>query len=424
MRFKSLCIRPIDVFLVVSLGITSLFLIGNILTEGALFEKCVLSSTFLFSDYFYHIAGSSDTSVMYSYGDPYSFPPFAYFMYSLLWSLNPYTDNESILNWQNYRQADNAMVVFVVYSMLCMMLLIYCIRQYFRGGQEEKYGLFFPAALLLSYPFMCTSVQRGNVVVVVALLLALAWLWMDSESRLKQEMAMLFIAAAAGFKLYPAIVGAVYLKRKEWKKAMRLIVYGLAAVFVPFLFFGGYRGMLDLIRTLTGFASGISADKTNTVCGMAKWLGLKLQMTELQADAFGMSINWLFFTVSLLFFFLSKTKWQEALFLSGILVSFLPSNWEYTLVYYLPVLFLFLKEYDGDLKQNRMGTNVWLIFHAIGFGLVFSVDFLMLYYRYGLISGIFTVTYLMIGANMLSILWERMKPRRFLFAEAVRKGGE
>lgn len=143
MRFKSLCIRPIDVFLVVSLGITSLFLIGNILTEGALFEKCVLSSTFLFSDYFYHIAGSSDTSVMYSYGDPYSFPPFAYFMYSLLWSLNPYTDNESILNWQNYRQADNAMVVFVVYSMLCMMLLIYCIRQYFRGGGGRRKNMGF-----------------------------------------------------------------------------------------------------------------------------------------------------------------------------------------------------------------------------------------------------------------------------------------
>lgn len=412
MKLKKICGKPIDVFLVVSLGITLLFVICNIFTKGALFEKCVMSSSFLFSDYFYHIAGSSDTSVMYSYGDPYSFPPFAYFMYSLLWGLNPYTDSESILNWQNYRDADNALVVFVVYSMLCMMFLIYCIRQYFGSGGEEKYGILLPTALLVSYPFMCTSVQRGNVVVVVALLLALAWLWMDSESRLKQELAMLFIAAAAGFKLYPAIVGAVYIKRKEWKKALRLVIYGLAVIFIPFFFFGGYRGMNSLIHTLTDFATYVSADKTNTVCGMAKWLGLKLHMTEISADTFGMMIGYLFFIVSLLFFFLSKTKWQEALFLSGILVSFLPSNWEYTLVYYLPALLLFMKEYDRDLSRNRAGTNVWLIFHTVGFGLVFSVDFLMLYYRYGLISGIFTVTYIMIGANMIRILYDLVKMRR------------
>ncbi|MCM1156806.1 MAG: hypothetical protein NC392_15735 [Roseburia sp.] len=133
-RNINLRLKSIDIFLIVSLGITGLFIIANIFTHGALFEKCVMSSSFLFSDYFYHIAGSSDTSIMYSYGDPYSFPPFAYFMYSLLWSLNPYTDSESILNWQNYRGADNALVVLVVYSMLLMILLIYCIGQYFRGG--------------------------------------------------------------------------------------------------------------------------------------------------------------------------------------------------------------------------------------------------------------------------------------------------
>ncbi|MCM1156805.1 MAG: DUF2029 domain-containing protein [Roseburia sp.] len=259
---------------------------------------------------------------------------------------------------------------------------------------------------------MCTSIQRGNVVILVALLLTLSWLWMDSESRIKQELALLFIAFAAGFKLYPALIGVVYLKRKEWKKALRLIIYGLIVVFVPFLFFGGYKGMLGLVHTLTDFASSISADKTNTVCGMAKWLGLKLDMTESLADTFGALTGYLFFAASLLFFFLSRTKWQESLFLSGILVSFLPSNWEYTLVYYLPVLFLFMKEHDGDLKENCFWTNVWLIFHAVSFGLIFSVDFLMLYYRYGLISGIFTVTYILIGVNMLHVLWKWSGKRR------------
>ena len=80
-KLRNMQLKSIDIFLMVSLGITSLFIIFNIYTDGMLFEKCVLSSSFLFSDYFYHIAGSSDTSIMYSYGDPYSFPPFAYLLY-------------------------------------------------------------------------------------------------------------------------------------------------------------------------------------------------------------------------------------------------------------------------------------------------------------------------------------------------------
>lgn len=210
-------VKPIDVFLFISLSITVLFIILNIFTKGALFEKCVMSSSFLFSDYFYHIAGSSDTSIMYSYGDPYSFPPFAYFLYSLLWSLNPYKDSESIMNWQSYRDADNALVVFVIYNMVTMILLIYCINQYFES-HELKYSILLPLALLISYPLMCTSVQRGNVVLLVAILLALAWLWMDSESKIKKELALLLIAVAAGFKLYPAVVGGGIFKAKRMEK--------------------------------------------------------------------------------------------------------------------------------------------------------------------------------------------------------------
>ncbi len=268
-------IKPIDVFLFTSLSITVLFVICNIYANGDLFEKCVMKSDFLFSDYFYHIAGSSDTSVMYSYGDPYSFPPFAYFLYSFLWSLNPYKDGESILNWQNYRDADNALTVFVIYNMLFVILFLYAIGMYFKE-QNVKYRLLLPMGLLFSYPFLCTSVQRGNVVMLVAVFLMLAWAWMDSGKKVRQEAAMFFIAVAAGFKLYPALTGIVYLKRKEWKKAVRLILYGMLTVFVPFLFFGGLDGMKNLIHTLTGFATYIDANKTNTVCGMAKWLGEKI----------------------------------------------------------------------------------------------------------------------------------------------------
>lgn len=238
MKNKIRKIQILDIFLMVSLGISLSFLIGNALNKGEYFQKLVMDSSFLFSDFFYHIAGSSDTSIMYSYGDPYSFPPFCYLMYTVLWSLNPYKDSESILNWKNYRQYDNMLVVFVIYNIVCTILLLYCLRQYFKKT-GFKYDILFPVALVVSYPFMCTTIQRGNVCLLVAILFTLAWLWMDDESKLKQEAALLLFACCAGFKLYPAIFGLVFIKKKQWKKSIRLAIYGIITIFAPFLVIGG-----------------------------------------------------------------------------------------------------------------------------------------------------------------------------------------
>lgn len=400
-----------DIFLITSLFISFLFLIGNALNHGQYFQELVMDSTFLFSDFFYHIAGSSDTSVMYSYGDPYSFPPFCYLMYTVLWSLNPYKDSESILNWQNYRQYDNMLVVLVMYQIICIILLLYCLKSYFQKN-GFKYDVLLPLALVVSYPFMCTSIQRGNVCLLVAILFTLAWLWMDDTNKWKREISLILFACCAGFKLYPAIFGLIFIKKKDWKKVVRLLIYGITAVFAPFSVIGGADGFRGLYKTLTGFATYIDPNRTNTVCGMAKWLGLKLNMTEAAAESFGIGVNYLFFFGMLLMFFLAKKLWQEALFLTAILVHFIPSNYEYTSVYYLLVLLLFLKEYDHRLCDNGLTQNIWLIGHAIGFALLFSADFLMLYYRYGLISGMFTVMYLMIAVNIVQVSVTALRKRK------------
>lgn len=235
---------------------------------------------------------------------------------------------------------------------------------------------------------------------------------MDDTNKWKREIALILFACCAGFKLYPAIFGLIFIKKKEWKKVVRLLIYGIIAVFAPFLVIDGADGFRGLYKTLTGFATYIDPNRANTVCGMAKWLGLKLNMTETAAESFGIGVNYLFFFGMLLMFFLAKKLWQEALFLTAILVHFIPSNYEYTSVYYLLVLVLFLKEYDHRLCDNGLAKNIYLIGHAIGFALLFSADFLMLYYRYGLISGIFTVMYLMIAVNIVQVSVTALRKRK------------
>lgn len=410
-REKIKNIEALDIFLLFSIGISALFFIGNIINGGEYFKELVMDSTFLFSDFFYHIAGSSDTKIMYSYGDPYSFPPFCYLMYLALWSLNPYKDSESILLWKNYRDYDNMLVVFVMYNIICIIILLYCLKQYMKKS-GAKYDILFPAALVFSYPFMCTSIQRGNVCLLVTILFSLAWLWKDDKNCLKRELSLVLFACCAGFKLYPAIFGLVFLKDRQFKRVIRLVIYGVTAVFAPFLAIGGIEGAKNLFKTLTGFATFIDPNRANTVAGMGKWLGWKLNMTEAVAESFGIGINYIFFIGMILMFFMAKNRWQESLFLTAILVHFIPSNYEYTSVYYLLALLMFFKEYSEGFAEKTWREKIYISSHAIGFALLFSANFLMIYYRYGLISGMFTVMYLMIAVNIIDVFRNVLNEKR------------
>ncbi len=388
--------NPLNIFLALSILITVSGFIVNILSHGYVVEKLMMSDSFLFSDYFYHIAGSSDTEGMYSYGDPFSFPAFAYFLYSFLWSFIPYHSENGILDYKDYMQSGNALVIYVVYSMICMMLLVFTITEYFKK-YSLKYTLLMPAALLFSYPVMCTSLQRGNASLPVGIIIALAVLWMNDNSKVKQETALVLIAIAFGFKMYPSIFGMLYIKNKDLKKAFRLGLYCCLAFFVPFLFFGGIKGIGDLIHTWTSFVSTGDPQKTNTIWGLFKYASLKLHFSEDIADLIGKAGQYFFLAISILCFFMSRKRWQEVLLLTGVLVSFLPSNWQYTSVYYLGAILMFLSETE-HFSDNRSTLSY---INTIGFALLFSLDWLMVYFRYGVTTGLFGVTYIILLANMI-----------------------
>ena len=58
---------------------------------------------------------------------------------------------------------------------------------------------------------------------------------------------------AAGFKLYSALFGLLWIKERKYKDTLRLLLYGVLAFFAPFVFFGGINGIIDYIGTFTRY---------------------------------------------------------------------------------------------------------------------------------------------------------------------------
>ena len=363
----------LNLFLIVSGGITLAFLIANFITCGDTLNSATLSASYLFGDYFSHLGYSSLGPTMYSLTEDACLPPLAYCAYYILWRMAPSVMNADVLFWEDGLRGDNTQLIFIMFNLVMILLLQWVILHYF-NAHGGKYILALSTIILFSYPCMFTSIQRGNSALFVAILLCIIWLWIDETDKRKREAALILIAIAAGFKIYPALLGIVLVKRKDWKAVVRLLIYGAVFFFVPFIFFGGIEGLKNFFSTMFSIAGWSGVDHYGTVRGMSIYV--LREHTALSADAAekaGYVIETLFLVFTLSVFFLARKKWQEVILTSAILVSYIGSNAHYTIVYYLPALMMFLQENESTPVFSVKKLGISLI--TLSLAIIFSCPF-------------------------------------------------
>lgn len=250
-----------------------------------------------------------------------------------------------------------AFLAFLLLGVFCVALLI---ASLFRGGRWERRLLIF--LVLFSLPFLYTY-ERGNTILyAVALLLAFVYC-KDSPKWYLREAALLALAAAASLKVYPALFGLLLLRERRWRDMAKALAYGLALFFLPFLFFGGFGKITELLETLRmgsalaeGDLFGSKVDFTNllriagvllhlddaAVLRAAPWIGYGLLVLAVPAVA-GL-----------------KQDWKAQMLLACALIICPPFNFVYALVYATVPLIAFLNQ-----DQARRGDNFYAVVFAV-----------------------------------------------------------
>ena len=221
---------------------------GSLLTIMAMLihPYGVLWKTFIFNDgqdcfmdFMNHVKYCTDPSETYFISKHACFPPMAYLMYYFFSRLIPY---DSITLHNAAEIGPYAYLVYFLYTLLLFVLLIAITNSYLEK-YSSTFKILFQIQFTLSYPFVAGILERGNSSFVVLILLAAALRFRRSKNRRKKEIALFLIAIAAGLKIYPAVFGLLYLSEKRYREAFRLTIYGVLSFFLPFVFFGGTRGM-------------------------------------------------------------------------------------------------------------------------------------------------------------------------------------
>ncbi len=370
------------------------------------FEQSILSSDNLFSDYFSHIGYGMNPREVYRMSESAVFPPLAYLFYYLMGRLDPVLGVDP-LNWGQIKDSGDNLLIFLMYSIFIALILTECVRMYLKNSVSELKTLWIAMLMIGSYPYMCTSLQRGNIVALISVLIGIALLWMDSENAVKREAALILIAVAACFKVTPLLLGIWYLINRRYRELLRLILYTAVLFIVPFLFFGGYEGFISFLGNLRH-----TADKEEwnwgTVRGFVYFVtdGHVSYAHRVFLGYFG---EILFLIVCILCAWIGSDHWRRVFFLCAVLVSYLPSNYIYTLAYLLPPTLLFLRDV-GNRKAETFSDTV----AALGFGLIFSLQSWMdLVFEEGMREGFSITLYIVVSVLAIDTILRRIRQHPF-----------
>lgn len=184
---------------------------------------------------------------------------------------------------------------------------------------------------------------------LVLILLMYAMILKDSDKKWERETALLLFATAA-LKLYPAVFGILYLIKKRYKEAGRLVIYGFILFFLPFIFFDGWRGFEIFLHNITAVGSGATGVTIVGICGR---IAVVLGMTLKEGHKIGRFISYIYFFVVLLYCFFKRESWKSVTLLTSLMIIFVAASGTYCLIYCVIPFIYFMNELmaSNDFKR-------------------------------------------------------------------------
>lgn len=351
------------------LWLTYLFLEGSAGDQfGIFFRKC--------ADF---IADTTNVTG-YSAGlDPYNnkinglgekaYPPLTYvitYLISRIVDVNSYTDNLVSM----YKDPQ-FLVIYMLLTTITVVMIFTLLRTVKEGSELVKNMI--AAALCLSAPFIFTF-ERGNTILFTAFLCTFFLFYSDSKNRILRELALISLAVAAAFKMTPAVLGIVLLYKKQFKEAVRTIIYGIIAVFGPFLFLhGGFSNIplmfQNMSLNLSDYTSIEGCTLTASVYHFGRLLNSSYEMSQSTMD-FMKNVTYIISGILLLLAPFYRNKWKKVA-AAVIVLLVLPSHsGYYCTMYLIPVIVMFLNE-----EKHRNVDFIYLIsFILIGWDFINDIQ--------------------------------------------------
>lgn len=356
-------------FLLISYTGIGLFILIMIARNGFGLNWLVVDDEYghSFADHFKHIVYASDLKSLYFNSADAAFPPFAYLLYRILYIINP--GSWGIDDWKECMNHGTNMLIFIAIIVFVLIIYTYiCNKVLDTYTIEEK--MLFVLATVLSAPVMAGALEMGNIAFLVTVLLIAALYFKDSDNACLREVALILIAFSAGLKIYPAIMGVLYVKERRWKEVIRLVIYGMIVFFVPFAFCGGIASLIQYMKVLLFYENLGERSWTNIrnyLLSVSDLLGMYERSASF-VKYFKITEN-LFLLFSVASVFKTREKWKTYLYTAGVMSLYIPFSYRYVSTYMLiPLVY-----YMFYVSKNDNDRHIKSYIYPLLFGCTFTI---------------------------------------------------
>lgn len=351
-------------------GITLYVVISSVLFVGLLLILQLKHGTYI-EKYFWH--DTRDTamdffhSIEYVKGrEPYKtfgvlYPPLANLLFLFIYHMIPGNVSknwtmdfiESIgLRGTNFdlRTYQAPLIIYLVFIIICFIAVVE-LSQYFLKDKKNKKMISY--CIALSYG-MLFSLERGNITILAWIFLMIFLMFYQSENKKLKELALISLAVSFGLKLYPAFFGILLIQKKQYKEAVRTIIYGILCIILPCLFFKeGIGGLAIWIKTVISYSNSsiphVGNGFVNTLYCLQKLIHKVFGVVV--PDGSFTALSYLVTLLLLIFSFFQKKEWRRILFVTFAMML-CSSQGDYIFMFLtIPILFL-LKEETEVTKDN------------------------------------------------------------------------
>ena len=199
--------------------------------RGMLFHNGVYTDWFM--DFFNSIRDSAASNVYSERNSIY--PPLAVAFFRFIGRMLPYAE-VALDPKDNYNMQESQLCImyYLIFAITMVVITYRCILKKVYDEKMRRLSDLFAFLTIFSYPLIY-CLERGNIVAASVALTVVFVFYRNSESKVLREISYICLALAAGLKLYPALFGFLLLFDKKYKQAVRLIIYGILAVVIPFV---------------------------------------------------------------------------------------------------------------------------------------------------------------------------------------------
>ncbi len=327
-----------------SILLSFLLWIGGIFHTGAdsnQFGLFFLNCRDFFADTTNVVGYSSQRDVyhntMYTGLQEKAYPPLTYMMmyfFSKLVDMEPYYEADDFLQMYTEPQF---LIIYLIYAAVGVVMVYELTRTCKTGSNRLK--IVTAAAVCVSAP-MLFSYERANTIILTLFCIMFYLFYYDSENKWMKELALICLAVATAFKMTPALLGILLLYNKQWKEALRAVIYGIIIGIGPFFFFeGGLSNISQMFHNMK-----LNVTDYNSTTGATLTAALVSFGAE-PTVAFQNVMKWITYLLSLILLAaapLYRSRWEKLMAVSLVLITAPTHSGRYCVLYIVPAVIAFL----------------------------------------------------------------------------------